>query len=168
MVFPNPNYPGQSISEKKWNIDDVEKEFRAQIELALKLLPGVSHISGHMGCTFLNDDVKHLSDKLAREYGISNESDKYPVLFGFGPTAKTAEERIEVFIEILSKLENGKTYIFLDHPGINNDELKAVYHIGYENVSEDRQAVTDVFTSEKVKSYIKEKGIQLISYKNLD
>lgn len=36
MVFANKNYPGQSITENQWKIADVEKEFRAQIELALK------------------------------------------------------------------------------------------------------------------------------------
>ena len=39
MVFPNKNYPGKAIVENKWKIEDVEKEFRAQIELALKYLP---------------------------------------------------------------------------------------------------------------------------------
>ena len=68
---------------------------------------------------------------------------------------------------MLGKLEPGKTYLFLDHPGIDNDELKAVHHTGYEAVARDRQGVTDLFTNEKVKSFIKEKGIKLIGYKDL-
>src|SRR5664280_1858092 len=50
MVYPNKNYPGQSIKENHWKIEDIEKEFRAQIELALKKIPRISHVSGHMGC----------------------------------------------------------------------------------------------------------------------
>ena len=36
-----------------------------------------------------------------------------------------------------------------------------------EQVAADRQGVTDVFTNEKVKVLIKEKGIQLIGFKDL-
>ena len=68
---------------------------------------------------------------------------------------------------MLGKLENGKTYLFVDHPGLDSPELRAIHHIGYENVALDRQGVTDVYTSEKVKAVIKQKGIQLISYKDL-
>jgi hypothetical protein len=68
---------------------------------------------------------------------------------------------------MLNKLEPGKTYIFVDHPGFDNEELRAVYHIGYEDVSADRQGVTDLYTNEKVKNLIQKKGIVLIGYKDL-
>ena len=55
----------------------------------------------------------------------------------------------------------------MEHPGLDNAELRAIHHIGYENVAEDRQGVTDLFTSAAVKAKIKAKGIQLISYKDL-
>jgi chitin disaccharide deacetylase len=168
MVFPNKNYPDRSISENKWKIEDVEKEFRAQIEMALRYIPRVSHLSAHMGCTSLSPEVKALTKKLAREYHIPVDpgwDDKGFV--GYDGPSKTSEEKIQSFINMLNKLQPGNTYIFLDHPGIDNDELKAVYHIGYENVATDRQGVTDLFTNEKVKSLIKEKGIRLIAYRDL-
>jgi len=68
---------------------------------------------------------------------------------------------------MLDRLEPGKTYWFIDHPGLDSEELRAVWHIGYENVAEDRQGVTDLFTSERVKAAIKEKKIQLIGYRDL-
>lgn len=68
---------------------------------------------------------------------------------------------------MLNKLEGGKNYIFVDHPALDNDEMKTVGHIGYEWVAEDRQGVTDLLTSEKVKQMIKEKGIELITYNEL-
>ncbi len=39
--------------------------------------------------------------------------------------------------------------------------------IGYEDVASGRQDVTDIFTSEKVKEAIIRKGIQLVSYKDV-
>ena len=71
------------------------------------------------------------------------------------------------FIKMLIKLQAGSTYLFVDHPGLNNAELQAIYHIGYEKVAKDRQGVTDLFTNVKIKALIKKKGIQLISYKDL-
>jgi predicted glycoside hydrolase/deacetylase ChbG (UPF0249 family) len=169
MVFPNPNYPGQSIKEIGFTIGDIEKEFRAQIGLAIKRIPRISHISAHMGCTSLSDEVQALAKKLAREYKIDIDPVDYGVPFvGYDGPAKTPEEKIQSFLRMLDKLEAGKTYIFLDHPGLDNEELRAVYHIGYEYVAADRQGVTDLFTSEKVKAYIKKKGIQVISYRELE
>ncbi len=168
MVFPNKNYPGQSISENHWKIEDIEKEFRAQIELALKKISRISHISSHMGCTGLNDEVRMLTKKLSKEYKIDIDLQDYHVSYArYDGPSKTAEEKIQSFINMLNKFEAGKTYLFVDHPGIDNEELKAVFHIGYENVAADRQGVTDLFTNEKVKALIKEKGILLIGYKDL-
>ncbi|HMH23046.1 MAG TPA: polysaccharide deacetylase family protein [Puia sp.] len=168
MVFPNPNYPGQSIKESNWQIGDIEKEFRAQIELAMKRIPHISHISSHMGCTGLTDEVKALTKRLAKEYRIDiDPADQGVISVGYSGPNKTPSDKIQSFMNMLDKLEPGKTYLFLDHPGLDNDELRAVWHIGYENVATDRQGVTDLFTSEKVKAYIKKKGIQIIGYNDL-
>ena len=66
---------------------------------------------------------------------------------------------------MLDKLEDGKTYVFVEHPGLDNAELRAVSHIGYEDVAQGRQDVTTMFTSEKVKAAIIKKGVKLVSYK---
>ena len=168
MVFPNKNYPGQSIKENKWTLKDVEKEWRAQIELGLKKIPRISHLSAHMGCSNLDDSTKALVKKLAKEYKIDIDLMERGVksISYDGPKA-TSEEKIESFIRMLDKLEPGQTYLFVDHPGLNNAELQAIHHIGYENVAIDRQGVTDAWTSPKVKEAIQKKGIQLISYKDL-
>lgn len=168
MVFPNKNYPGQSIVENKPSLKDIEMEVRAQIEMAKKHIPRISHISGHMGCTNFNPEVRAMVAKLVKEYGLMNENDLKNVNhIGFGEQLKTSEEKIERFIALLDKMEGGKTYLFVEHPGIDNEELRAVHHIGYENVATDRQGVTDLFTSEKVKAKIAEKKIKVISYSDL-
>jgi predicted glycoside hydrolase/deacetylase ChbG (UPF0249 family) len=168
MVFPNPNYPKMSIKENNWKIEDVEKELRAQIETALRHIPRISHISSHMGCTALSDEVRALEKKLAQEYKIDIDLRELGVGYvGYDGPKTTSAEKISAVIKMLGKLEKGKTYLFVEHPGFDNDELKAVSHIGYENVAADRQGVTDVFTSDAVKKEIKRLGIQLVSYKEV-
>ena len=55
----------------------------------------------------------------------------------------------------------------MDHPGLETAEMSAIGHVGYEHVAEDRDAVTQVFTSERVKKAIDRLGIKLISYADL-
>ena len=58
-------------------------------------------------------------------------------------------------------------HVDVDHPGLDTPELRAINHIGYDNVAADRQGVTDVWTDPRVKKAIEAKGVQLISYKDL-
>ena len=168
MIFPNKNYPGKAVTENTWKIEDIEKEWRAQIELAQKNIPRLSHISGHMRCTNLNDETRALAQKLAREYHIDIDPATFKVKsIGYNGPSKTPAEKKESFIKMLNGLQPGNTYMFVDHPGLNTPELQAIHHIGYETVAEDRQGVTDLFTNEEVKEFIRKKGIQLVSYKDL-
>ncbi len=172
MMGPHQAYPGHSIQENKWDIDEIEQEFRAQIELALKNIPQASHLSGHMGALRFDQKVVNLVHKLAEEYNLTfvegdEVRDKYNVTSVWYDGSNATDKKEESFISMLNKLERGKNYIFLDHPALNNDEMETVGHIGYEWVAEDRQGVTDLLTSEKVKQTIKEKGIELITYNDL-
>jgi len=168
MIYPNVNYPSQSVQENKPDLNEIEKEFRAQIEYIQKQVPYVSHISSHMGCTGYAPDVRALGRRLAEEYKLMFETSDYQVTnVSYDGPGNTSEEKIRSFIKMLQKLEPGRTYLFVDHPGINDSELQAIYHIGYEGVASDRQGVTDVFTNMEVKNLIREKGIQLISYRDL-
>lgn len=166
MIFPHKAYPGQSITENKWEIDEVENEFRAQIEYALKHVPQVSHLSGHMGSTRFHPEVAAMVERLAEEYGLPTvDGQQYDLAYvTYDGPKTTAEEKEASFLRMLDKLEPGNTYLFVDHPAYDNVEMETIGHIGYENVAEDRQGVTDTWTSEKVKQAIKDKGVELISY----
>lgn len=175
MMGPNPAYPGQSVMEQmeKFDIGEIEQEFRAQIELALKNIPQATHISGHMYSTAFSPEVTAVVQKLSEEYGLPSidrmDSGK---LYGYsymgydGPKT-TSEEKIASFIKGLDKMENGKKYLFLDHPAYNDSEMQTVMHIGYEDVAADRQGVTDLLKSEEVRKAIEERGISLIDINQL-
>lgn len=173
MISPNPAYPGQSLAEVKWEPAEIEKEFRAQIELALKNVPQISHITGHMFSTGFDKDVVIIARRLGMEYNIPVVDNtlapkEYAFSYiGYDGPKKTPAEKEASFLSQLNKLEPGKTYMFLDHPAYNNDEMQTVGHVGYEDVATDRQGVVDLFTSEKVKQALKEKGVELINYNEL-
>ena len=168
MIRGNKNYPGAAIMDRAIQVDEIEKEFRAQIELAMKKIPRISHVSAHMGCTNMNDEVKAMTERLAKEYNIHIDLSALGVLPArYEGPHRTLEEKIGSFIRMLEKLEKGRTYLFVDHPGLDSPELRAIHHIGYEDVAADRQGVTDLWTSERVKGAISKYGIELISYADL-
>jgi hypothetical protein len=168
FIFPNKKYPDQALIENKWKLEDIEKEFRAQIEMAKKYIPSVSHLSGHMGCDRLTPEVKELVKKLAIEYKLDIDLEELGVNYvGYKGDKETISSKLKSFTAMLDELKSGETYLFVDHPGINTPELQAIHHIGYENVAADRQGVTDLFTNEQIKLLIKKKNIQLISYADL-
>jgi predicted glycoside hydrolase/deacetylase ChbG (UPF0249 family) len=167
-IWPRKNAPaGTALKNADWKIEEIEKELRAQIELGKQKIPQISHLSFHMGSNSWDPKVKELCDRLAKEYGLYVMSPEAGVrgFGGFG-NAKTADERIEKFVKSLEDLKPG-TYLFIEHPGIDTPEMRAIGHPGYEDVAQDRDAVTKVFTSEKVKNTVKRLGIKLISYADL-
>ena len=68
---------------------------------------------------------------------------------------------------MLDSLKPGETYLFVDHPAFDGPEMRAIFHIGYENVAADRQGVVDTWTNPLVAEAIKRKNIKLISYADL-
>jgi len=155
--------------DNAWKIEDVEKEMRAQLDMALKYIPRLSHVSGHMNSLAFAPEVKALARKIAAEYKLPmvdvESATEFQINYtGFEFKNKTTEERINGFIAMLDKLENGKTYVYVEHPGLDNAELRAISHIVYEDVAQGRQDVTTILTSEKVKEAIVRKGIKLVSY----
>lgn len=173
MMFPNPDYPGLSIKENNWKLDEIEKEFRAQIEMTLKSIPQASHLSGHMFSYGFDDAVYNLAVRLAKEYHLSVVDRNELMLqydysyIGYDGPKKTPAEKESSFMNALNKLEPGKRYMFVDHPALNNDEIQTVFHIGYEDVATDRQGVTDMLTSPRIKQTIQDKNIRLISINDL-
>lgn len=151
------------LKNNAWKLDEIENELRAQIELAQKCIPGISHISAHMGFTGMDSKVSGLVDRLGEEYHLKTEKDfELKRMEGWGKVQST-EEAIVKFIENIGKLTPG-TYLFVEHPGINGPEMQA---ISKSNIAEARQRVTDVFTSKEVKQILLKKRVKLVSYADL-
>ena len=175
MMGANKAYPGQSVKEHEaeMNIKEIENEFRAQIELALKNIPQVTHLTGHMGACRVNPEVTAVVMKLAQEYGLAtidrpgDIEDYNFIKVGYDGPHGTLEEKTISFIRTLEKMEKGKRYMFLDHPAYDDSEMANVFHIGYETVAIDRQGVTDLLKSPQVRKVIEEKGIRLIDFNYL-
>lgn len=168
MLRPNPHYLGRSVAEHKWQLADIEREFRAQIALVRKHVPRVSHVTGHMGCTGLAPEVSAMTRRLTQEMGVDIDLQKHGAKqVRYVGAKETSEEKLASFLAALASMEPGGTYWFIGHPALDTPELRAISHRGYENVAVSRQAVTDTWTHPNVKAFIQDRGIQLIGYRDL-
>lgn len=180
MIYPNRNYPGESIMERGYDIQELELEFRAQIERVIADIPQVSHISGHMGSIIFDEKVNELANRLAKEYNLalmdkthSNEHGYKFVSYADGAYGmlrgkhKTLAEKEESFINMLKNLKPGKKYMFVEHPAYDDVEMETIFHIGYENVAVDRQGVTDMYKSERIKKAIETYNVRLVTVNDL-
>jgi chitin disaccharide deacetylase len=167
MIWQRPDFPaGTALKDAPWKIEEIEQEFRAQIEMARRHVPWVSHMDCHMGCESCSPLIASLVERLAKEYKLDiRPADKgYKYIGLWGKNDATADQRIKSAVKILKGLSPG-SYIFIDHPGMDTPEMRAIWHKGYENVAADRDAVTKVFTSIDVIAAVKSSGIRLVSYK---
>ncbi|MEN1784106.1 MAG: ChbG/HpnK family deacetylase [Bacteroidota bacterium] len=169
MIWPNPAYTAEeALTNHKWRLKEIEQELRAQIELALKRIPHISHLSQHMGCLSVHPDAQALYKQLAKDYGLKiavpdANVKKVPKWNGSAYSAKEKEKR---FLRMLDSLAQD-TYMIIGHLMKNTPESQALALRGYDNAALDRSGELKVYQSKRVAKALKKHNIQLISYKDL-
>lgn len=143
---------------------EVEAELRAQITMALRQLPKISHVSAHMGAATATPRLKAITVKLAREYGLRLEDDGLTPARGFG--GRNAADRIASLKAIVQTLQPGR-WLIVEHPGLDTPELRAFGHKGYEDVAIHRAGVLSAFTSPDVLAAARDRGVAWISYADI-
>jgi predicted glycoside hydrolase/deacetylase ChbG (UPF0249 family) len=155
--------PNTGFLQCGWKIEEVEKELRAQIELVKRTIPQVTHLSSHMGTPTSTPELAVVVEKLAKEYRLPIRTPGAKRFAWNVESTATAKEREKALVEAIEKLEPG-VWILVEHPGLDNEEMRAIGHDGYWNVASHRDAVTKAFTSKKVKAALEKKKVQLVSY----
>lgn len=169
MIWPHPHYGKEgALREQPWKIGEIERELRAQIALARRELPNLSHLSTHMGFGELSPEVEALVTRLAEENGLlyDIEGRRGVRSAGWEGPHATGEDKVQSFVRMLEGLEAG-TWLFVDHPALDTPETRAVHHVGYEDVAVDRQGVVEAWTSPVVRQAVERRGIRLIAYRDL-
>jgi hypothetical protein len=155
---------GASFLEANPKLEEVERELRAQIETARRNLPGITHVSAHMGTAVATPELRALTERLAREHGLILEAQGLKHARGF--TGGTAAEREASLVRLIEGLEPGR-WLLVEHPSLDSPEARALGHRGNDDVAPQRQAVLDAFTSPRVKEAVSRRGVHLINYADL-
>jgi len=149
--------------------EEVEIELRAQIEKALKSGLNISYLDYHMGTAVDKPELRKIVEKLADEYnlGISRyfgEADLESMYFF------AFDEKKNHLMNKLDSLETDKISLLVCHIGKDNDELGAMIDMntfGLKDMSKHRNAELNALLSATKENAFNEKGITLITYKNL-
>ena len=169
------NFDGMPELLDQVNFDQLEMEFRAQIEVVLAAGLKPTHLDWH--CLRLNgrEDISEIMLGLAKEYGLAFRvngrswiekvqnrglpTNDYDILdsYHLDPSTKAAR-----YAELLHELPVGLSE-WAVHPGLDNPELLAIDPGGRLI----RQADFDFLTSQRAKEIVEEEGIVLLDYRAL-
>jgi predicted glycoside hydrolase/deacetylase ChbG (UPF0249 family) len=167
FVWPNPKVaPGRSLRELKVDLAEVERELRAQIDLARRHLPRVCYLWPHMGFTGHSPEMLALVRKLAKEFDLP--------LFGDVMEAQgikrlkvsydrydTGDKKSAALVQAIEALTPG-TWVMVDHAANDTPEMRAFGHVGYEKVAADRDANRAMWIHPDVKAAVKQRNVGLI------
>lgn len=168
MVQPRPGFPpNTSIKEAAWKLDEIERELRAQLDLAKRHMPQITYTWYHMGFTSVAPEVRDLAAKLTKEYGLVQ-----PMDLGIQFVGRVYESQDSGGVKadkLAARLETlgPGLWLHIDHAATNDPEIQAFGHKGYEWVAADRSANVDAWTSPKVREVITRRGIRLTNYREL-
>lgn len=164
FLFPTPD----ELWSHKPKPEEIEAEFRAQIDLALKKGVKLQYLDLHYAA---NDDVKKIIRKLSKEYGLpisGTLGEKYAISVYKAPV----EGKLASALKQINQLTPG-LWLWVAHPGIESPEQNALVHSSPEDrftgggVGKHRAAETAVLTSREVKDAIAGKKIRLTTYREL-
>jgi predicted glycoside hydrolase/deacetylase ChbG (UPF0249 family) len=147
---------------------ELEQEFTAQIELALKKGVRVVYLDTHYVMPY-DERFRPIVERLGKKYRL-------PVscllgeheLDDFGIYSVPPEDKEKVLEQVLKNLELG-VHLLIGHPGLASLENDALMHsepshIQAMGTGRLRAAETLAYTSPRIKRLIDEQGIKLMSY----
>lgn len=166
LGYFKPGYIGNWLVEP--SLEQLESEFRAQIEMALTAGLKLTYLDGHMGVEYPYQ-IKRLIDKLGKEYNL-----KISRYFGEKDVWLTKEHDEFVISQNKTKPEpiskKNRLLLLVTHLGKNNDDMKA-----FLSNSEESIQIATARNQERINiidpafiQYIEKANITLVTYKDLN
>jgi predicted glycoside hydrolase/deacetylase ChbG (UPF0249 family) len=151
------------------NADEVEREIRAQVDLAMRKGLKISYMDHHMSAAVTTPQMRERFVKVAKEHGLGI-SRWYgempgPIVYSVPPEQKT-----EFLLRGLENLQKPGLYLIVCHTLIKSPEvevLKDLNATGPKNMADYRQAECDMLCDPRLKELIAKKHIELIGYDTL-
>jgi predicted glycoside hydrolase/deacetylase ChbG (UPF0249 family) len=151
------------------DLDEVEKELRAQIQRALDAGLEVDYLDYHMLTAVSTPELTAIVEDLAKEYGLGLSryfGERSTSLWDVAPERKLVE-----LLDFVPRVKPGRPTLLVIHLGIDGPEMAALIDI---NNPEDparvgihRQAELDALLSSEFRQAIADHGIELVNYGDL-
>jgi predicted glycoside hydrolase/deacetylase ChbG (UPF0249 family) len=171
--------PNKSDLLENYNIDDIKKEFRAQINHAINSGIDITHIDSHMFTAFADQNIIKAYTEIGKEFNL-------PVLLAFNktiPKSTTINDLIlnnmfiadpehfaqglsKYYSQVLTKLKPGLNCLLV-HLCYDTDEMQNHTNNEKNFGSAWRQADFDFFTSNECKKILTQNNIRLITWREI-
>ena len=158
--------PGTGLHDANPKSEEIERELRAQIALLRRYIPGVSHVSPHMGAATATPTALLITQQLCAEYRLRLEAPGLIEVVDWRRGEKTPEQAEVDLAAAIAALEPG-AHLLIEHPGLDTDEMRAMSHAGRETEFLTRASATHALTSVTVRQAVRNRNIQLISHRDL-
>lgn len=151
------------------DLEEVERELRAQIQRALASGLTIDYVDYHMGTVMRHPEFREITERLAREFslgmsGYFGEVNHDPQYWA-APAAK-----LDSLLAMVNRLEPG-LHLVVTHVGIDDAELGALLDMNTSNplpdMSKNRQGELDALTSRRFSAALKERNVRLVTYRQL-
>jgi predicted glycoside hydrolase/deacetylase ChbG (UPF0249 family) len=158
-----------ALYENRPNLQEIEKELRAQIERALRSGLKIDYVDYHMGTPVRYPEFREITERLAREFGLGMSG-------YFGETSHDPQysapphAKIDSLLAMIERLPPGLNMV-ITHVGIDDAELGALVDMNTSNplpdMSKHRQAELNALTSQRFRDALKTRNIRLVTYRQL-
>jgi len=151
------------------SVEEMELEFRAQIERALRTGLRITYLDNHMGAGLHTPEQRAMVERLAREYGLvlsGSFGERDPGAFSGGGYG----EQLARLLSRVGALASDSLYLIVFHVGTDTPELQAMRDLdegGVTNMSEQRQTELTLLLSPEIRAALAANRVQLVSYRDL-
>ncbi len=159
----------EALHRNNPNLQEIEKELRAQIERALHSGLKIDYVDYHMGTAVRYPEFREITERLAREFGLGMS--QY-----FGETRHDPQylaapaNKADSLVAMIDRL-HPRYNLVVTHVGIDNAELGALLDMNVggalPEMSKNRQGELDALTSPRFSEAIKARNIHLLTYRQL-
>ena len=162
------------------NLDEVEKELKAQVDRAYAMGLEPTHLDSHMGCLFQTPELIEIYFKIGQMYHLpvlaleqfpQELRDKYAVKFTIDYLTTISPEEYakgsEAFYNnVFKNLKPGLTSLII-HTAYDTDEMKGmnIDHPDWGNAW--RQKDFDFFTSKACKELLEKENIKVVTWRQI-
>src|SRR5687768_3976630 len=157
------------LYNNKPDLQELERELRAQIERALRSGLKIDYVDYHMGTVTRYPEFRELTERLAREYGLGMSyyfgEPSHDPQYSAAPPAK-----IDSLLAMVNRLQP-KFNVVVTHVGIDDAELGALLDMNTSgplpDMSKNRQGELDALTSQRFRDALKARNVHLLTYRQL-
>ena len=159
----------EALHKNQPNLQEVERELRAQIERARGSGLKIDYIDYHMGTVVRYPEFREIGERLAREYGLGMSGyfaeTSHEAQYWAAPSSKA-----DSLVAVVNRL-SPRYNLLVTHVGIDDAELGALLDMnddgGLPEMSKNRQGELDALTSQRFKEALKARNVRLLTYRQL-